>query len=255
MWWIKVNSAVKGIWNVVLSGYPRSGKTTLAKKLVSDHQNFARIGVDELRDMLFGTVCPCRDEFLVYSLIAEIRDALLERSYSVVIDSTAPDNITRAFLLTTEIKHVNRLLVVFNVDKDCLIRRNVEKFGDASPVFAWDKRWEKPKGNIPIFKFRNNSMEEFDSYYTRLNELLESEMHPFKPEFHFAQPLREIRKALQNFLKAPSQVIISRRGRHGSPQQILQNHVQLRASNSYSARKFQSRCLGIRQKRQEPRRL
>jgi hypothetical protein len=47
----------------------------------------------------------------------------------------------------------------------------------------------------------------------RLNELLESEMHPFKPEFHFAQPLREIRKALQNFLKAPSQAIGSRRGR------------------------------------------
>jgi predicted kinase len=213
VWWVKLGSEVKGIWNVVLSGYPRSGKTVLAKKLVSDHQYFARVGVDELRDMLFATVCPCRDEFLVYSLIAEIRDALLERGYSVVVDSTAPDNISRAFLLTTEVKHVNRLLVVINVDRDCLIRRNVEKFGDASCVFAWDKRWENPRRNIPIFKFRNNDAEEFDSYYARLNELLESEMHPFKPEFHFAQPLKEIRKALQNFLKAPSQAIVSRRGK------------------------------------------
>ena len=194
--------AVKGLWNIVLSGYPRSGKTMLAKRLIAENQYFARIGVDELREMLFNEAPPCRDEFLVYSMIADMRDSLLEKSYSVVIDSTAPDNITRQFLLTTRRKRVNRLLIMLNVDREVLVERNIEKFGDASAVVAWDKRWQKPVGDVPIFRFKSNSMEEFESYYARLKELLESEMHPFKPEFHrFPMPFRDVREALKNLLK------------------------------------------------------
>jgi len=193
--------AVKGLWNIVLSGYPKSGKTTLAKRLIAENQFFARIGVDELRQMIFNEFPPCRDEFLIYSMIAEMRDSLLKKGYSVVIDSTAPDNVTRQFLLETRAEHVNRLLVVLNVDRDVLIKRNIEKSGDASAVLAWDKRWEEPKGAIPIFKFKSNDMKEFDAYYARLIELLESETHPFKPEFHEVIRLEEIRKALKNFFK------------------------------------------------------
>jgi len=190
------------LWNMVLCGYPGSGKTTLARRLVVDHPYFARIGVDELRQMLFNEVPPCRDEFLVYSTIAEMRDELLKRGYSVVTDSTAPDNVTREFLLTTKVKFINRLLVVLNVEREILTKRNIEKFGNADAVFVWDERWEKPKGGIPIFKFKSNNMEEFSEYYARLKELLESEIHPFKQEFHSALlPLKELRKALQNFLK------------------------------------------------------
>jgi len=200
-----MNGVVKGLWNIVLSGYPRSGKTMLARRLVAENQYFARVGVDELRDMLFNQVYPSRDEFLIYSMIGEMRDVLLRKGYSVVVDSTASDNVTREFLLTTKVKHVNRLLVVLNVDREILIKRNIEKFGNASPVFAWDKRWEKPKGNIPIFKFKSNNIEEFNAYYARLKELLESETHPFKPEFRPALlPLKEIRKTLENFLKKRS---------------------------------------------------
>jgi predicted kinase len=143
-----MSSAVKGRWNIVLSGYPRSGKTKLAKTLIAGQQCFARVGVDELRDMLLNEVYPCRDEFLIYSLIGEMRDALLRKGYSVVIDSTAPDNVTRQFLLATEAKPVNELLVVFSVDKECLIERNIEKFGDPHPVFAYEKMG-KPESKYP----------------------------------------------------------------------------------------------------------
>ncbi|MEM3627907.1 MAG: ATP-binding protein [Candidatus Bathyarchaeia archaeon] len=179
-------SAVKGLWNIVLSGYPKSGKTMLANRLVAENKKFARIGVDELRTMLFNEAPPCRDEFLVYSIIAQLRDYLLKKGYSVVIDSTAPDNVTRAFLLMTNVKNVNRLVVLFNVDREVIIERNIALFGDATPVFAWDERWETPPVGVPIFKFKSNNMEEFEAYYARLAELLESEMHPYKPEFQHA---------------------------------------------------------------------
>jgi predicted kinase len=193
--------AAKGLWNIVLSGYPRAGKTMLAQRLVAENQCFARVGVDELRNMLFNENYPCHDEYIVYSMIAEMRDDLLKLGYSVVIDSTAPFNVTRQFLLTTRTKPVNTLLVVVSVDRPVLLKRTAEKFGDSATVLAYDKRWEEPKGRFPVFKFKSSSAEEFEAYYARLTELLASETHPFKPEFHPALlSASDIRKALKSFL-------------------------------------------------------
>ncbi|MEM2912586.1 MAG: AAA family ATPase [Candidatus Bathyarchaeia archaeon] len=200
-----MGGGLKGLWNVVLSGYPRSGKTKLAKRLVADYPYFARVSVDQLREMLFYETYPCRDEFLVYSMIAEMRDVLLQKGYSVVVDATAPDNITRHFLLTSKVSDVSKLLIVLNVEREILIERSMEKFGSALPIAAYDKRWEEPKGSIAVFKFKSNTPEEFEAYYARLKELLESETHPFKPEFHPAAfTLKEIREALKNLLKKRS---------------------------------------------------
>jgi predicted kinase len=138
---------------------------------------------------------------LVYSMIAEIRDDLLRFGYSVVIDSTAPFNVTRQFLLTTRTKSVNPLLVVVSADRAVLTKRTVEKFGNDATVLAYQKRWEEPKAGFPVFKFRSGNAEEFDAYYARLTELLESETHPFKPEFQSALlSANDIRKALRSFL-------------------------------------------------------
>jgi len=200
-----MKDAVKGLWNIVLSGYPKSGKTLLARRLITENPNFARVGVDELRTMLFNEAPPCRDEFLLYSMIAQIRDNLLRKGYSVVIDSTAPDNVTRNFLLSARIRNVNRMVILFNVEREIIVERNIMFFGDASPVSAWDKRWEPPVGGVPIFKFKSNNMEEFEVCYARLRELLKSETHPFRPEFYrIPMPIKEIRKALRILLKRRS---------------------------------------------------
>jgi len=64
---------------------------------------------------------------------------------------------------------------------------------------------EKPKGGMPMFKFKSSNMEEFNAYYARLEELLESETHPIKPEFHGSLlPLKVITKALRDFLEKRS---------------------------------------------------
>jgi hypothetical protein len=134
-------------------------------------------------------------------MIAIMRNYLLKKGYSVVIDSTAPDNITRAFLLATKVQNVNRLVVLFDVEREVMINRNIAFFGSESPVLAWDARWETPLGGVPLFKFKSNNMKEFEAYYARLKELLESEIHPYKPEFHPLAPFKEIIKSLKNFLK------------------------------------------------------
>ena len=196
-----VGGEVKGLWNIVLSGYPATGKTMLAQRLLDEKPCFARVGVDELRKMFFNEGYPCHDEFVVYSMIAEIRDDLLKFGYSVVIDSTAPINVTRQFLLTTRIKPVNPLLVIVSADRSVLAKRTVEKFGNSATISAYEKRWENPDSGFPVFKFKSSDVEEFDAYYARLVELLESETHPFKPEFHPALlHVDDIRKALRSFL-------------------------------------------------------
>jgi len=189
-----------GLWNIVLSGFPRAGKTKLAKRLITEHQYFARLGVDEIRAMFFDESYPCRDEYMTYAMIAEMRDALLRFGYSTVIDSTAPFNVTRQFLLTTRVKPVNPLLVVVTVDRPVLVERTLEKYGDEQKVVAYEKRWENPQEGFPVFKFKSNNAEEFDDYYARLQEVLQSETHPYKPEFHPALSGDGIKKALKNFL-------------------------------------------------------
>jgi len=196
-----MNRTVKERWNIVLSGYPNSGKTILAKRLVADYQCFARVNVDALREMLFNETPPSRDEYAVYALVAQTRDTLLKLGYSPVIDSTAPDNVTREFLLSTRISPINELLIILNIDRKILTERSIQRNGNTNLITAWDKRWEQPKKECCLLKFKSNNMKEFEESYAVLTELLESETHPFKPEFRPRLfPINEIRKRLKQFL-------------------------------------------------------
>lgn len=115
------------LWNLVLSGYPGSGKTVLARRLVSENPSFVRLSVDDLRDMFFGTGEPPKDEEFVYNCLASLRDLVLRSGRSVVMDSTAPRNTTREFLLKTKVENVIRLVVVMIVEKTELEGRNRER--------------------------------------------------------------------------------------------------------------------------------
>lgn len=170
------------LWNLVLSGYPGSGKTMLARRLISENHEFVRINVDELRSMYFGAGQPPRDEEFVYNTITSLRDSILRNRHSVVIDSTAPLNFTRHILLDTNVRGVTRLLVVMIVEKNELEGRNRER-GIGGAAEAWGKVWENPVGQVHVLKFRNNSLAEFETSYYLLTELLASKVHPFKRRF------------------------------------------------------------------------
>jgi len=171
-------------WNLVLSGFPGSGKTVLARRLISENQEFVRLSVDDLRSMYFGANQPPRerDEEFVYNTITTLRDSILRSRRSVVIDSTAPRNSTREILLNTKVQGVTKLLVVMIVEKNELEGRNEER-GMGGVVQAWAKVWENPVGQIHIVNFRNNSLAEFETSYYVLTELLASKVHPFKRKF------------------------------------------------------------------------
>jgi predicted kinase len=169
-------------WNIVLSGYPGSGKTLLARRLVAENANFLRLSVDDVRLMFYGSAEPTEDEDFVYASLASLRDLALRAGHSVILDCTTPTNNARRFLLNTKVENALRLLVVLVVAKTELERRNRER-GIRGAVEAWDKTWESPPSNMPVMKFRNGNKAEFETSYFLLTELLRSEVHPYRRRF------------------------------------------------------------------------
>jgi len=170
------------LWNLVLTGYPSSGKTLLARRLVQDNPSFVRISGDDLRTMFFDEPASSRDEDLLYSTLALVRDELLRRHHNVVIDTTAPTNQTRSFLMRTKAPNVNSLLIVVVASRESLLERTHVK-GHFGAVEAWDRSWEPPAKGVPTLKFRSDNLEEFNTNYYVLTELLNSRIHPFRKRF------------------------------------------------------------------------
>lgn len=170
------------LWNLVLTGYPSSGKTLLARKIAQDRPEFVRISGDDLRVMFFNEPAPSRDEELLYTMLALIRDELLRRHHSVVVDTTAPTNRTRSYLMQTKVPNVDSLLIVVVASREALLERTRAR-GHFGAVEAWDKSWEPPSPEVPTYKFRNDNLEEFGTNYYVLTELLNSRIHPFRKRF------------------------------------------------------------------------
>lgn len=132
--------------------------------------------------MFFNEPIPSRDEDLLYSTLALMRDDLLRRHYNVVIDTTAPTNRTRSYLMQTKVSNVDSLLVVVVASRESLLERTHAR-GHFGAVEAWDRSWEPPAKEAPTFKFRNDNLEEFGTNYYVLTELLNSRIHPFRRRF------------------------------------------------------------------------
>lgn len=125
------------VWLIVLSGYPKSGKTSIARAIVERIRNCARVGSDDLREMLFGEHYPCRDERLLWTMIEETSRILQENGYHVVIDSSAPNNFLRKRLLGAAADR--KMLVVVRASDETIRRRGGEEL-----LARWKIFWEEP---------------------------------------------------------------------------------------------------------------
>ena len=149
---------------------------------MSENPRFVRVSVDDVRSMFYGTSEPTGDDEFVYNCLASLRDFALRMGYNVILDATAPQNLTREFLLRSRVDDVLGLLVVMIVSKTEVERRNLERKLIGARE-AWDLTWEEPSKRMPVMKFRNENHESFETSYYLLTELLKTDISPYRKRF------------------------------------------------------------------------
>jgi predicted kinase len=164
---------VAPLWTILVIGPPTSGKSYLARQLLKTIEGSVRLNPDELRLMYFNDAVPAHDEDYVYDTLAALRKLALARNHSVIIDSTAPRYSTRDFLLSGSNRD-KHMVVLMSVDRKILYRR-AKASKKLSPLKAFEQVWQEPHGTIPLFKFRNDNEEQFQTSFYLLMEYINHE--------------------------------------------------------------------------------
>ena len=123
--------------------------------------------------MLFDDLAPIHDEDLVYDVMSNLRKSALSYGHSAIIDSTAPRHMTREFFLN-EGRRSRHLIVVMDVDRKILMDR-AKVAGKLSPLKAFDAAWQEPHRSLPLFKFKNDDKQQFETSFFLLMEYINHE--------------------------------------------------------------------------------
>jgi predicted kinase len=174
---------------VVLTGYPSVGKSIVSKHLVTKH-SFVRVSSDEMRNAfymqeypeLIGTNDGQAREELVWSIMQYSKLAHLEKGFSVVVDTTATENSTRDYLLSTLTPNrlllkANKYLVHLYADKSILDNRNSRRGRTNDTLRLWDEHWEKPLKKPEIYnllEFKNNNEKDLEEIISSLDSIFSS---------------------------------------------------------------------------------
>jgi predicted kinase len=161
------------LWTLLVIGPPTSGKSSLSRRLLQSIKGSVRINPDEVRLMLFNDPVPEHDEELVYRSLIDLRDISLAQRHSVIIDCTAPRRTTREFLLSGSARS-RHLIVIMDVDKKILQERAREE-NKLRPLRAFEEVWQEPHNTLPLFKFKNDNKEQFETSFYLLMEYINHE--------------------------------------------------------------------------------
>ncbi len=164
---------VAPIWTILVIGPPTSGKSFLSRRLLQTVKDSVRINPDEVRLMLFNDLVPAHDEDLVYRELTSLRDNSLSYGHSVIIDATAPRHLTREYLLSGNNK-CRHLIVAMDVDKKILEER-ARKANKLGPLRAYEAVWQEPHQSYPLFKFKNDNKDQFETSFYLLMEYINHE--------------------------------------------------------------------------------
>lgn len=160
-------------WTILVTGPPTSGKSYLARRLLTNIEGSVRINPDELRLMYFNDETPKHDEELIYHTLSNLRKFALDHKHSVIIDSTAPRRATREFFLNDH-NRSRHLVIVMDVDRKILHQR-AKAAGKLSPLKAFEAVWQEPHSSLPLFKFRNDNETQFETSFYLLMEYINHE--------------------------------------------------------------------------------
>lgn len=177
---------------VLLSGYPGSGKTSVANYLV-DNFEFSRLGKEDIRLMAYRpkagqyTMQPLwtQRESILNPLINDMKLLFLFRGFDVVIDTTAATTQARAeFLDTSNIGElcIEKHLIVLKVDREQLLYRR----GRCIIEDVWEKyiTWEEPETNpttSSVLYYQNNTPQDLEAICNDLRLRFERKNEIYAP--------------------------------------------------------------------------
>ena len=176
----------------------------MAKRLLQSIKDSVRINPDEVRLMLFNDLAPSHDEDLVYRSLSSLRDLALAYGHSVIIDATAPRFMTREYFLSSTHKS-RHLIIVMDVERKILEER-ARKAGKLIPLRGFDEVWQEPHHSLPLFKFKNDNKEQFETSFYILMEYInhEYEQHSSVIGSLFRRARREERAPEPGLAKPPT---------------------------------------------------
>jgi len=112
----------------VCVGAPGSGKSTWSKQLVKDNDNVIRLCPDEFRALVGTGEDDMSVSHIAFNITYEETDKILSNGKSVVIDATNMYKKARKkFLKIADKYNCNKVAVVFEMTKENLIERNIQR--------------------------------------------------------------------------------------------------------------------------------
>jgi predicted kinase len=161
---------------VVLTGYPRSGKSTVRDHLV-DTCGFSYVSSDEICKGVASGL-----DFAAYHdhpLYQEMEDVVffqmnlqklrsLHEGNNTVVDCTAMNHTVRSFLLNTKTSlgntPANKSLVWLQADRDILRARSIQAGREVDTMPHWDEHWEDPvpSEEYRLLTYTNNTSEDLE---------------------------------------------------------------------------------------------
>lgn len=155
---------------VVLSAYPRTGKTTISGYL--QELGFVRLASDSMREVLFNKTAPelakdpdfeVKEYGILWPTINYTKMGLLLGGVDVVVDaSTVYNDMRRALLDTREFK-ADKYLIMLRTGQDELVRREMTRSGSMEYSDKLASCWEEPSGmECRILEYQSNAPEDLD---------------------------------------------------------------------------------------------
>ncbi len=135
---------------ILLSGIPGSGKSTWARRYLSEHANTHIVSSDGIRLRLFGAYQAFQDERLVWKTFLEDIHACAQigEDATVIADSTNLTNHYRRYYFQETPEFDRHILVVFEAPFELCERRNkqrhIDKVVSDEGMRKLEEEWEDP---------------------------------------------------------------------------------------------------------------